>query len=374
MRIAFVNLRITTDGVNRVLSGVLPFLVQKHQIRIFSLIHQNSGFPEVDKFVTSEFNLGNDPLSQDYDLYANRTKFKTIRDKMLAWKPDVIITVGSKAVRYTNWLSHESKIPTIAWFHGEWDVKKMPNKRRNPSRILYEKSFSYKGFEMSGLGRAKGVLCVSEDLEKKVMSRFSGVPCRVVHNGVDPKVFFPTWEDENYVLSVGRFSQDKNFEFIINSLSNLKYRTVIHGTVGKDEISSSKDYFERLNKLAQGFSNANIVLERHDTQEALVRRYQTCSIFVNACRVEAFGLATLEGMACGKPVIAQNSGGSPELVGTAGLLLENDGTKWADAVKDLMSSESLRQEYGRKALARSKEFSWQRTGNELERAIYELIG
>jgi len=75
---------------------------------------------------------------------------------------------------------------------------------------------------------------------------------------------------------------------------------------------------------------------------------------------EGFGLPAVEAMSCGIPVLASNRGGSlPEVVGDAGLLFEpEDPNAVATCVIGFLGDEELRAELGRKALERSRQFSW----------------
>jgi len=75
---------------------------------------------------------------------------------------------------------------------------------------------------------------------------------------------------------------------------------------------------------------------------------------------EGFGLPAVEAMSCGIPVLASNRGGSlPEVVGDAGLLFEpEDPNAVATCVIGFLGDEELRSELGRKALERSRQFSW----------------
>jgi len=77
---------------------------------------------------------------------------------------------------------------------------------------------------------------------------------------------------------------------------------------------------------------------------------------------EGFGLPAVEAMSCGIPVLASNRGGSlPEVVGDAGLLFEpEDSDAIATCVIGFLGDEELRSELGRKALERSRLFSWSR--------------
>ena len=84
-------------------------------------------------------------------------------------------------------------------------------------------------------------------------------------------------------------------------------------------------------------------------QKELPFYYAACDIFVIPSLVEAFGLVTIEAMACGKPVIGSNVGGIPDIVidGYNGFLIRpRDPQQIAERIVELIENPELRIKMG----------------------------
>ena len=77
-------------------------------------------------------------------------------------------------------------------------------------------------------------------------------------------------------------------------------------------------------------------------------------------------------MACGVPVVGSSSGGIPEVIGEAGLVVpERDVAALADALGSVLASEARRRELVRLGLARARDvFAWERIADQY-RALYD---
>ena len=91
---------------------------------------------------------------------------------------------------------------------------------------------------------------------------------------------------------------------------------------------------------------------------------------------EAFGLAILEAMAMGRPVVAVDAGGVPELMtdGVNGLLVPHDDSlAIAAAVYRLAEDPALRRRLGEAARERALEFTEERMVRETEAVMAEVL-
>lgn len=105
---------------------------------------------------------------------------------------------------------------------------------------------------------------------------------------------------------------------------------------------------EKFEKLASEEKNIIFKGFPKDTLEQLA----TADIFVHPSYLEGFSISILEAAMLGKPIIACNVGGNPEIIenGKNGILVRShDAGALAEAMKDLALDSSLRQRYGMEA-------------------------
>jgi phosphatidyl-myo-inositol dimannoside synthase len=148
---------------------------------------------------------------------------------------------------------------------------------------------------------------------------------RVLHPGVDTQKFQPAvrdiearrrlgWDNRRVVLTVGRLQRRKGHEQLIRALLAIRTQVpdVLYAIVGEGEERSS--LIELVTHL--GLHN-QVRMHGKPADKDLVAAYQQCDLFVLPNRevdgdIEGFGMVLLEAQACGKPVMAGNSGGTAE--------------------------------------------------------------
>lgn len=93
---------------------------------------------------------------------------------------------------------------------------------------------------------------------------------------------------------------------------------------------------------------------------------------------EPFGQVIIEGMAAGKPVVATNGGGVPEIVedGKTGLLVPmRDPSAMAEAICRLLSDPSLARKMGQRGWERvANHFTAEQTARKVESVYAEVLG
>jgi glycosyltransferase involved in cell wall biosynthesis len=78
-----------------------------------------------------------------------------------------------------------------------------------------------------------------------------------------------------------------------------------------------------------------------ETQKRFLIKHTDVYLFPTRWRMEGFGIAPLEAMSFGVPVVASNKGPVPEVVGDAGLLINPNPEKVAVAIERLLKDKKL---------------------------------
>lgn len=177
-----------------------------------------------------------------------------------------------------------------------------------------------------------------------------------------------------YILCTpGTFMPRKNVKDLILAVSNLpknisRNLTII--LVGKD---SGAD-FERLKiYINQIGMNEFVTFTGYVEPESkdIVNLYSAAKLFVYPSLYEGFGLPPLEAMACGTPVIVYNKTSLPEVVGGAGIIVNNH-RHLTKAVEKLLKDKKLYAQLVKKGLERAKKFSWRASAVEFKGLIDSL--
>lgn len=174
---------------------------------------------------------------------------------------------------------------------------------------------------------------------------------------------------------VGRLTQWKGQHVFLDAFSEAFRGTDVRGRVIGSALFGEDDYAERLREQAERLGISEQV-EFRGFREDVWAELAELDLLVHCSVVpEPFGQVVLEGMAAGLPVIAANAGGPAELIRNEvdGLLTApGDAHELADAMRRLVGDAVLRADLASSALARSAEFTPERSAEKLL-AIYREI-
>jgi D-inositol-3-phosphate glycosyltransferase len=204
--------------------------------------------------------------------------------------------------------------------------------------------------------------CLSKSLAKKIC---------IIPPGVDTKIFIPKPEDKTLpklqisgkklLLFVGRLDPIKGLETLIRTIAILENRGDVHLIIVGGELPDGK-LGQSLLSLARDLNiDPLITILGSIDHEVLPNYYNAADILVLPSYHESFGLAALEAMSCGTPVVAARVGGLRYLVnnGQTGYLVSRHCPQsYAVYIDSMLSNDHLRRSLGSAARKRAEQFSW----------------
>jgi len=256
---------------------------------------------------------------------------------------------ASLASEYAMLISMLLDIPYTFTTHGYYRIYKLP-----------PEDFDDRGYI------AKKVITVSNCNKNYLSAKFS-IPrdkIEIIHCGVKSDFFISSVENrhkDNIILSVARLDPVKGLGYLIKACKILKegkhrFRCLIVRE-GK-----SKGNLERL--IGDLQLEDFVFLEGAKSHEEVKSYYKTAKVFVQPSIVESMGVAAMEALAHGVPVIATDVYGVPELVehnGNGFLIKPEDPKAIAHYIGILLKDPELCQKLGENGLRKVKEdFSLER--------------
>ncbi|HYM49781.1 MAG TPA: glycosyltransferase family 1 protein [Candidatus Limnocylindrales bacterium] len=207
--------------------------------------------------------------------------------------------------------------------------------------------------------RARRLIAVSQATADDLQRRYGVEASRVtvIHSGVDPALREPAAAEvarvreayalpARYFLYLGRNHPRKNLPFLRRSFVQARHDGMRAGLVlaGPGHPPAAEDGVRALSYVPP---------------QDLPALYAGAIALVLPSRFEGFGFPALEAMRCGTAVIASTAGALPEIVDSAGLLLDPaDGPGWIAAMRRLDEDETERQRLIAAGRIWSARFSW----------------
>ena len=198
----------------------------------------------------------------------------------------------------------------------------------------------------------------------------------VTYLGVDTRQFSPSRNESSQptILFAGSISEAKGLRYLLEAMPEVIHRIPNVSLTIVGQGSEQKTFKDLARKLE---------IEKHVRFEGFVEHiriagcFQKCTVFCLPTLREAYGMVLLEAMSCGKPVVATNVGGIPEIVedGRSGILVRPmNSQELAAALIDILSSDELRLKMGKhnRELCETK-FNWRKVVDTIENTYKTLL-
>ena len=252
--------------------------------------------------------------------------------------PNIFCPVGSVALKYL--FNRVFKDIIHAHFHRQGYMAAELSKVTGIPLVITEHSSDMEKevvdpkllkYASAGYRRAKEVIAVSKSLAKRLYEN-TGVKCTVINNIVDTALFVPQQKKQEsnsfHFISVGRLEEPKKVEDLIAAFANVCKKNTnvqldIYGAGAK--MTLAKELIEK-NEL-QNKVHLRGAVDRSEV--ALSLRKADCFILLS--NSETFGVAYIEALASGIPVIATRCGGPEEFMEEQyGLLIDKGSIEQAE--------------------------------------------
>jgi glycosyltransferase involved in cell wall biosynthesis len=278
------------------------------------------------------------PEKTPFQLYSSLLISKRLIDLAASWADAIILHSGVGMAEY-GWRKHG--LPCIPFFHVD---------NYDPTQFAYLRGVSalytypLRLHESKCIRRVPLAFANSRSLRGAVQMRVKGGRLTVIPLGVNIDRFRPTWNDDQYILMVGRFHPANNFELGIRAAANASCKIVIGGIRETRFLWYYRHIREVVNRSRELSDRVEFLTPDDDE---LIGLLQNCALFLSPRLFDYLGLAALEAMACGKPVIAYNAEQDSQYLPV--LQCGDQYGMWKATLETLMSDRTLREKIGRES-------------------------
>lgn len=224
---------------------------------------------------------------------------------------------------------------------------------------------------------ADAVVCVSRFTQRQVMQTYGRGDTVLIFDGIDTTVFRPTADltrsDHGLpatdarirLLFVGNRTRRKGFDLLPQIMDQLPADYTLFYTGGFQGRET-------------GPPHPRMVPIGSPDRAGLVAAYQSCDMLLFPSRLEGFGIAPAEALACGRPVVTTNASALPEVVddGQNGFLVaRNDVAGYAARVRELGEDAAMRRRFGEHGRAKVvANFGYDQLGTGFREVYARLLG
>lgn len=244
--------------------------------------------------------------------------------------------------------------------------------------------------------QADFILTVSNHAKNGIVRHFKQHPADrvwVIDEAPDPifRALAPTeinWEllsqqgidrADRFLLYVGGINPHKNLGMLIDSLAVLHQeddyqdvKLVIVGDLKTDVFTPGLDALKM--QIATQQLDNSVRFTGFLPDPDVVHLFNVAQAVVLPSFAEGFGLPAIEGAACGAPVIATQNSPLPDLLAGGGLFIDpTQPEQLTQALRQMLGDEEGRHQMAEIALAKAKQFTWQRSGQQMQ-AMFAAVG
>lgn len=277
-------------------------------------------------------------------------------------------------------VARRRRIPFVLQLHGTLSgFRKIVSPDRHWLYQAYDQLFGL----LPTLGADRIIVSTNEEAHEAAQHGIDPTRIRVIPMGVTPEAysFSALPRDYSQLLFVGRISEDRNVDLLIQALGRLTDLSWTCRIVGGEErrsYANREGYVDRLRKIAMDLSIMGRVQFTGPLYGAALRRaYAEAGVFVYPSRYENFGQTILEAAAAGCALVTTRVGVANDLIteDVSGVFIEErEVERLAANLRALLQHPEQQREYGAAVLAQVRRlYSWEPIVRAYERLYDEII-
>ena len=260
---------------------------------------------------------------------------------------------------------------TCSYPFTNWVLRRHPWRGHRPPHVFVTQNGDWPAYANNSEYRwfgCEGLVCTNPDFFDRNKARWR---CRTIPNGIDLTCFrlaasqrdqFNLPSDRLIVLMVSALIPSKRVEIGIESVSRIPDAHLV--VAGDGPLRQSVDALAA-SLLPDRFTRLTLDPEQMPTL------YQSADVFLHLAEEESFGNVFLEAMACGLPIVAQDTPRLRWIVGDAEFLF--DGADPDAIVRHVKEARDTPKDQREKRFARAAEMSWPKIAEMYRSFLKEVV-
>ena len=301
-----------------------------------------------------------------------------------------IIRLKSRLINIYNppFISSKNVLETLNGLDADivnYNYRWAPSYNKDLKKYSGKKVFTYHNIWGEGTGFTGWLSGVQDNRFRKCLNTFDHIICvsdfvrsDLIRRGIPEEKTtavpsclnsFPdiVGKEGDFILSLGRLVKTKGLNYLIEAMEQVDSKLII---CGKGPEKARIENLIRKRKLGD-----KIEMRGYVSEDEKAHLMGSCKFFVMPSLFESFGLAAVEVMSYGRPMICTNVNGLADTVRDGGIIVPpKDPKALSDAMNKLLDDKDERVKLAKAARAQAEIFNWNDNIAKIEEVYKKVIG
>ncbi len=220
---------------------------------------------------------------------------------------------------------------------------------------------------------ADKIICVSKKTMEDAREYYDikKNKCVYVPNGVDTKIFHKKQRGKTNIIGfVGYVHEHKGLHFLLGAMKRVinEINDASLMVVGNGNIKKFKDMSRKLG------IEKNVKFLGPVSRNDILKLYRSFDVFAMPSQYEGFGIAALEAIATGVPIVVSNTGQLNELAKGTGFVVDpRDTGQLAGGILKILKDDNLHERLSKNCQKKAKHYEWDRVVEKTIEVYRETI-